>query len=284
MNSVRATGFMIPLLVGCLLVRPSVAQHTTKPGMLLDDEAYEQIPYQEIVTKVPLPPRISFESYCPSVQKQGSYSTCVGFACGYYLRTILEAKHKQITDKVRINQLAFSPSYLYEKAKSERDYACTEGVYLSKAFDVLKGVGVVPFNSFPYPACGQETVTADAAAARFRIRDYERLFSVGDEEQKKIQRIKTTLAEGSPVVVGMVIPESFLSAGKRWEPAPGDNPADKRLPGHALCVVGYDDTRYGGAFRVINSFGTGWGDKGFCWIIYRDMVRFTRYGFAISEL
>ncbi|GAA4403098.1 hypothetical protein GCM10023187_18840 [Nibrella viscosa] len=283
MKSATFIGFGVLVLVGWIHAQPAAAQTSINPGMLLDDEGYEQAPFQEIVTKVPLPARVSYESYCPSVQKQGTYSTCVGFACAYYMRTILEAKNKGITNKVQINQLAFSPSYLYEKAKLDGDYACTQGVYLSKAFEVLKGVGVAPFKQFPYPACGQKTGTVDAVAARYRINDYERLFSVQDEEQKKIYRIKKTLAEGSPVVIGIVVPQSFYFAGARWEPAQNDDPTDKQLQGHALCVIGYDDKRYGGAFRVVNSFGPAWGDGGFCWISYRDLARFTRYGFTIRQ-
>jgi C1A family cysteine protease len=267
---------------GLLLALPAAAQTEINPGLLLDDAVYETAPYQEIVTKKKLPTRVSYEAYCPSVQAQGSYGTCVGFACGYYLRTILTAKAKQITNKTALDQLAFSPSYLYEKAKSERDYACSEGIYLSKAFDILKSVGVVPFKNFPYPACGQKTEAVDAVAARFRINGYERLFDVQETDEKKIYRLKKALADDGPVVIGMVVPQSFLFAGKVWKPAPGDDPANKRLRGHALCIIGYDDTLHGGAFRVVNSFGKGWADRGFCWISYRDLARFTRYGYKIN--
>ncbi|QIP16285.1 C1 family peptidase [Spirosoma aureum] len=269
------------ILVASLTFSAS-AQTDITPGLLLDDAGYEQVPYQEIVTKEKLPSQVSFESFCPAVQAQGAYSTCTGFACGYYLRTILEAKSRQITAPTDINKLAFSPGYLYEKAKSDRDYACTEGVYLSKVFSILKEVGVVPFRHFPYPACGQQTVPVDAVASRYRIREYERLFNVQDEEPQKIYNLKKALAAGSPVVVGMVVPASFFFAGKVWKPASGDDPKDKRLKGHALCIIGYDDKRHGGAFRVINSFGKAWADGGFCWISYHDMARFTRYGFKIS--
>jgi C1A family cysteine protease len=261
---------------------PAVAQTDINPGLLMDDPGYEASPYQAIVTKKKLPARVSYESFCPSVQAQGSYGTCVGFACGYYLRSIIVAKTKQTTNKTTIDQLAFSPGYLYEKAKSERDYACSEGIYLSKAFDVLKSVGVVPFKNFPYPSCGQKTEAVDAVATRFRIDGYERLFDVQETDEKKIYNLKKTLADESPVVVGIVVPQSFYFAGKVWKPAPNEDPGDKRLRGHALCIIGYDDKLYGGAFRVVNSFGKAWADQGFCWISYRDLVRFTRYGYKIN--
>ena len=273
--------WQIGVLLVCLAISVS-AQTVINPGLLLDDEGYAQVTYQDILNKAPLPSRVSFEAYCPPVQAQGAFGTCVGFACGYYLRTIMEAKSRQTMNKSAISKLAFSPSYLYEKAKSDRDYACTEGVYLTKVFTVLKEVGVVPFRSFPYPACGQQTRSVDVIASRYRIREYERLFNVQDAEQKKIDNLKKALANGSPVVVGMVVPASFYFAGNGWEPAPGDDPQDKRMQGHALCIIGYDDKRFGGAFRVVNSFGKAWADGGFCWISYRNMIRFTRYGYKVS--
>lgn len=268
--------------LGLLVAFAAVAQPTPNPGLLLDDPEYPQAPYEEIVTKAFLPSRVSYERHCPSVAAQGAYSTCVGFACGYYLRTVLEASARGLTRRAAIDSLAFSASYVYEKAKSGSDYACNQGVYLTKAFAVLRDAGVAPASRFPYPACSQPTHPADALAARYRVAAYERLSGPRDDEPQKVYRFKKALAGGSPVVVGLVVPASFFGAKKTWKPAPTDRPADPRLTGHALCVVGYDDGRYGGAFRVVNSFGKTWGDGGFCWIRYGDLARFTRYAFAVS--
>jgi Papain family cysteine protease len=262
----------------------AVAQPTTAPGMRLDDEAYEQLPYQSVLLKEKLPVRISYESLCPVVQAQGTYSTCVGFACGYYFRTIIEAQARRITDKIAIDQLAFSPGYLYEKAKDDGDYACTQGVYLSRALEVLRGTGAVPVKRFPYPACNQKTDALSVVAAQYRIGAYERLFSVYDKEQTKIDNLRRALAGGNPVVIGMVVPASFYTAGRVWKPDRREDPQDKQLQGHALCLIGYDDRWQGGSFRVVNSFGSAWADKGFCWIRYQDLARFTRYGYTLSQL
>ncbi|MBC8156262.1 MAG: C1 family peptidase [Bacteroidetes bacterium] len=275
----RSLPWLIALIA--LLTRAAGAQPLPNTGLLLDDAGYQQLPYQPVLLKSPLPARVSYESYCPTVQAQGPYSTCVGFACGYYLRTIIEAKARRITSRPAIDKLAFSPGYLYEKAKSTRDYACTEGIQLTKVLAVMQQFGVSPFGAFPYPACGQQTSAADQAAARYRIAGYDRLFNVQELEPAKLKKLKQALADGSPVVVGLVIPASFYFTKKVWQAAPGDNPANPQLQGHALCVVGYDDALYGGAFRVVNSFGSSWADRGFCWITYRDMARFVRYGFTV---
>jgi hypothetical protein len=43
-----------------------------------------------------------------------------------------------------------------------------------------------------------------------------------------------------------------------------------------MCVVGYDDSKFGGAFEIMNSWGTDWGDKGFIWIRYNDFAKHVR--------
>lgn len=81
----------------------------------------------------------------------------------------------------------------------------------------------------------------------------------------------------------MICPNSFFSAKDVWNPAPSEEP-DKVLGGHAMCVVGYDDSREGGAFEVQNSWGRNWGNEGYTWIRYKDFARFTRYAYEFIDL
>ena len=41
-----------------------------------------------------------------------------------------------------------------------------------------------------------------------------------------------------------------------------------------MTIVGYDDTVNGGSFRIVNSWGTDWGDNGYAWIRYSDFKKF----------
>jgi hypothetical protein len=50
-----------------------------------------------------------------------------------------------------------------------------------------------------------------------------------------------------------------------------------------MCVVGYDDARYGGAFEVQNSWGTKWGNAGYIWIPYTVFTDFVFEAYGISE-
>ena len=47
-------------------------------------------------------------------------------------------------------------------------------------------------------------------------------------------------------------------------------------------MVGYDDTKNGGSFLFVNSWGVDWGDEGYFWITYKDFQQNGIYGFVID--
>jgi hypothetical protein len=49
-----------------------------------------------------------------------------------------------------------------------------------------------------------------------------------------------------------------------------------------MCIVGYDDTKYGGSFELMNSYGTEFGDNGFVWISYADMKKYMQEAYLIE--
>ena len=69
----------------------------------------------------------------------------------------------------------------------------------------------------------------------------------------------------------MKLPESFFRATKVWRAKPEDKGTKAKKHGyHAMVVIGYDDNYEGGAFRLLNSWGTAWGDGGYIWVPYAD--------------
>jgi hypothetical protein len=123
-----------------------------------------------------------------------------------------------------------------------------------------------------------------ADAQRYPIADYVRLFSVRrgvpGTIQDRVLPVKKSLSEGKPVIIGMNLPESFFRAREVWRPT--ESPTRVHY-GHAMCVVGYDDNKHGGAFEVLNSWGTGWGNDGFIWISYRDFAAFVDEAYEVIE-
>lgn len=77
--------------------------------------------------------------------------------------------------------------------------------------------------------------------------------------------IKGALAEELPVVFGFSVYSSFYDVGSDGL-VPMPRYTEQLLGGHAVTLVGYDDTTR--RYIVQNSWGTHWGDKGFCYMPY----------------
>lgn len=132
-----------------------------------------------------------------------------------------------------------------------------------------------------------------------KILDYVKLFGLTDREENVVLTTKKALSELSPVVVGIQTTSSFndlsfrntfVSRGlamfgsqtaqtqiSQWKPA---TDASTTLSyGHAMCVVGYDDQKFGGAFRLVNSWGSLWGEGGYFWMTYADYTQYVKYAY-----
>jgi hypothetical protein len=81
----------------------------------------------------------------------------------------------------------------------------------------------------------------------------------------------------------MTCPPSFnyIHGTDYWQPT--ENPAARIGGGHAMCVVGYDDNRHGGAFEIQNSWGTNWGNDGYIWVKYVDFANWCNEAYEIIE-
>lgn len=87
---------------------------------------------------------------------------------------------------------------------------------------------------------------------------YERL----DESYSgKLAAMRAAIAAGLPFAFGVDVSSDF--AGNRFDASqPVDPPVYDIAGGHAMVCYGYRDD---GAFRIRNSWGSGWGDRGDCW-------------------
>jgi hypothetical protein len=54
--------------------------------------------------------------------------------------------------------------------------------------------------------------------------------------------------------------------------------------GHAMCVIGYDDNKDGGAFQIMNSWSEDWGNNGLAWVRYRDFEHFTKEAYGLYPM
>jgi hypothetical protein len=230
-----------------------------------------------------MPSSYSLEKYAPTPGDQGNYGTCTAWAVGYGAATILYARTHNITDKALINKYAFSPTFLYEQIKQPTDKDCQGGSSSLAALSALIEKGDATLKTAPYGCNIAPSEHAKTEAQNYKLADAALLFtqkgiSKNDvyykEPQAAIELTKKALLEGSPVSISFLLPKSFFAIKSAvWNPDPQESFGDWKHNNHAMCVIAYDDNIAGGAFKILNSWGTAWGDKGMVWIKYDDFAR-----------
>ncbi|WP_396636086.1 C1 family peptidase [Maribacter sp. R77961] len=271
------------LLLFLFISTLSFAQSQRSTGLLFDDEAYEKTPikaknvaFQDVVTEFT---STSLKQYVPEVRDQGSYGTCVGWASSYYGRTILEARLAANTNRASITQNTFSPVFTYLNANVDDDYNCQGGAFIGKAMETMVEKGVPYYKDFDVMCETDFPEKLLDDAKNYRIKDFTRIFGSDESEDIKVDGVKRSLLNGNPVVIGFKVENSFFSAKTVYEP---DNLGTEG--GHAMCVIGFDDDKYGGSFELVNSWGNTWGNDGFMWVRYADFARYTRYAFEMIPM
>ena len=248
-------------------------------GTLLDSELYKNSPTAAPLMRGDyddLPFSVSLKEYTPVPGYQGSTSTCAAWASAYAGRTILEAiKNKWKKDS--INNNTFSPSFVYNQIRMNK--SCNGGTSLIDALDIIKYMGDVKFKEFGFECTRDVTEKDKTHAGDYKIIEYRDLFS--SQVMNKVKLVKKSLAEKHPVVIALDCPPSFMIAKEVMKPDSSEYKSWAR--GHALVVIGYDDHKYGGAFEIINSWGTSWGNKGFLWIKYEDFQYFCPLAFELID-
>ncbi len=234
-----------------------------------------------------LPESWDNSAYLPPVDSQGGQGSCVAWAVGYYMRAEMEnfAVGRTNPEEKALDCNRFSPAFLYDMIHSPGD----NGAYYSDAFDILSTFGCCTWETMPYTDRNYTRWPAEAAfmeAMRYRTGaedttsdNYHSYYYYEDiKTEANLNDMKQLLSEGKTVIISIFVytPYNSINATND-EYTLANGLAGVMGGGHAQCVVGYDDNHQTadgmGAFRVVNSWGTSWGDQGFYWISY-DAVKF----------
>ena len=197
-----------------------------------------------------LPKVVDLRHLQSPVCDQKSLGFCFAFAA-VGLREYIEIKNKQ--KFVPLSQL-----YLGHKTKLREGTATEDnGASIADVMYTLKTSGVCPENMDPYiPAlfAAPTTVMEDLAAKQYAISTYSRV--------NNLIGLKTALAEGNVVEIGIAVYSSFESEETiKTGIVPYPNKQTEQcLGGHALLCCGYNDLTE--QIIVKNSWGTGIGLEG----------------------
>lgn len=206
-----------------------------------------------------LPPSVDLRPGCPPVYDQGQLGSCSGNAIAGAIEF----------DKMKQKLPTIMPSRLfiyYNERVLEGTVNEDAGAMIRDGIRTICVNGVCDESVWPYDINTFTTKPSDAAykeALNNKVIGYYGL-DVSAYESKQ------ALAQGYPIVVGIQVFEDLESeavARSGNVPMPTEN--SKSVGGHAVMIVGYDDSRQCWIMR--NSWGADWGDRGYFYLPYAYM-------------
>ncbi|MCX6149090.1 MAG: T9SS type A sorting domain-containing protein [Ignavibacteriales bacterium] len=263
--------FIISFLMFIVLINVGFyAQQLHRTGLLFEDisknTSIRKAEPKTVLYK--LSSSVDNSDHLPPVGNQGQQGSCVAWAIGYYYKTYQEWQEHGWS--ITVPNHIFSPSFIYNHINGGRD----GGSYFSDALKLLTDNGCATIADFPYQnytALPSESVYLDAI--KYRSLD---AYYIPINNTTGIEQVKQHLANGDIAVLGIIIYGNFDNIKNYNNTYCVNEKMGNNRGGHALAIVGYDDNKVTadgtGAFRLVNSWGTSWGDNGFCWMSYQAVI------------
>lgn len=214
--------------------------------------------------------RVDHSPEMPPVGNQGAQSSCVAWALGYYLKTQTEAREHgwEVNDP----RHQFSPSFLYNQVNGGRDGGTSGSTVMRLMCEQgCASMALSPYNQYNCTSWPSET--AYSAALPFRA--LEPCY-IPAADPPGIRDVRQHLANGSTCILGIQVWANFDNIRNFRNTYCSSERYGQSRGWHAVCCVGYDDTLPTsdgpGAFRMVNSWGTGFGDNGYFWMSYAAVM------------
>lgn len=212
----------------------------------------------KVIDPSKLPSKVDISDDMGKRLDQGDLGSCVSNSVAYCIRYV---RHKE-------NLTVYDPSRLYiyyygrviEGSPADED----TGLYIRDGYKSVEKYSVCSEQNWPYLPTKfhiEPSKYAQDAAKQHKTFKY---FAV----EQSLNEIKNCLSQKYPVSFGMTVFSSFMSAevAKSGVAPYPDVRREQQLGGHCITIVGYDDSTQ--RFKILNSWGDSWGDKGTCTIPY----------------
>ena len=206
-----------------------------------------------------LPASVDLRNYCSPIENQGQLGSCTGNAIAGLIE-YLDRKNNKSLDVSRL-------FIYYQERLLEGTVNYDSGAYIRDGIKAVNQYGAPLESLWPYMITRYTTRPSAAAyadALKRKAGAYQKITT-------RVTGIKTALSQGYPAVVGFNVYTSFegtvnTTTGMMPYPAPGE----QLLGGHAVAVVGYNDSTQ--RFTCRNSWGTSWGDRGYFYMPYQVLA------------
>lgn len=266
--------------MGWLPDYPDFRDYTFEIKEMLENKIKEKI--KEILSPIgldkvdftSLPSSVDLRPWCSKIEDQGQIGSCTANAGVGVVEYFENRAFGKYLDASRL--------FLYKTTRNFAKLSGDSGAFLRNTMGALVLFGVPPEEYWPYteksPDFDREpTAFCYSFASNYKGIKYFRHDDPSLSKEQVLQSIRKSLAAGIPSMFGFTVFSSISQAGTTGKiPFPCTN--DRILGGHAVVAVGYNDSiiiknptcgnTTQGALLIRNSWGEGWGDKGYGWLPY----------------
>ncbi|MBW4578129.1 MAG: C1 family peptidase [Tildeniella nuda ZEHNDER 1965/U140] len=215
--------------------------------------------YKSSRSTVDLPSQVDLRPYMTPVENQGNSNSCTANA--------MAGAYEYLAKRIKGSAHDVSRLFIYYNARDlDGAIDSDEGTYLRSCIKVLKKYGTCAETTWPFDLqriFEPPHESAYSEATNFLIEDAYRV-------DIDLNAMRQCLADGYPFTFGLDLFSSFQKAGSKGLVPMPDPETEQHDGGHAMLCVGYSDEDK--VFIVRNSWGEGWGDRGYCYIPYDYMT------------
>lgn len=262
----------------------SAQEQRSFSGLLKPDEKrLKRVPHAASASARPgvsLQDSIDLFRMMPLSGDQGYQGSCAAFTVVYDCLSYLENRRNHTNPVVNgsnDSSRIYSPKYLFNvlKMRNASLSECRTGVFFTDILNAVVEKGSPPLSQLPYIGTDSldctKPIREDELAA---LAQDHRMAGYDQKYYDFVYDVKADLNDGSPIMFGMDVDTDFTYNGYKCARENRQfiykfNPS-KPHTYHALIVVGYNDaTRL---FKILNSWGTNWGNKGYFYMTYEDFM------------
>jgi hypothetical protein len=216
-----------------------------------------------IVLKDNLPSKLNLYRVIPKQQinilDQKQIGSCVANAFALNISYITK-------NNINLSRLLL---YALSRIKDNNPLSIDSGTTIRSAGSSIANYGVCPEVIYPYNSVNVANYRLLPPLVAFKNSNLFKSFSYTfiSKGVNYLNNIKAVLNNYNvPIIFGFMVYESFMSVTKNGLVPMPDLKKERMQGGHAMNIIGYDDEKK--LFICANSWGIGWGDKGFCYIPY----------------